>query len=104
MEQWTLWLSILTGVVLILLIAPNVIAMNRGRALQNIALWLGVVVLLGWIYKAFGPFGTMAESPLLSGKVGDHSVEEELGDQAVPESFGTEPADQPERFDPPQEL
>ncbi len=101
MEQWTLWLSLLTGVVLIMLIAPNVVAMNRGRALRNIALWLGVVVLLGWVYKAFGPFETMAERPLLTNK----AMEEELGDQPVlDEQYGSEPTEKPESFDPPQEL
>ncbi|MCL2505351.1 MAG: hypothetical protein FWE93_03775 [Alphaproteobacteria bacterium] len=49
---------VLTSIAFMLLLvylAPNVIAINRGRMMQNISLWLLVFVVLGLIYKNFGP-------------------------------------------------
>ncbi|MBI1272562.1 MAG: hypothetical protein GC131_00550 [Alphaproteobacteria bacterium] len=62
MEKAGLWLSMLAAVAMALFILPGVVAMNQGRMLRNIAIWLAVFALLGWIYKAFGPFDTAAES------------------------------------------
>jgi hypothetical protein len=39
---------------LALLIAPNVLAMNRGKILRNIALWLAIVLGLALVYQTFG--------------------------------------------------
>ncbi|NBX72938.1 MAG: hypothetical protein EBZ69_03820 [Alphaproteobacteria bacterium] len=64
MENLGLWLSLLTGIVLVLFLGPNIFRFNQGKILQNVALWLGIFVLLGWFYKLFGPFGTVAETPM----------------------------------------
>lgn len=61
MDNLGLWLSLLTTVVLAMFIMPSVIAMNQGKMVRNIAMWLAIFVVLGWVYKAFGPFGTVAE-------------------------------------------
>jgi len=49
---------ILSGLFLLamtLFVAPNIIAMNRGRILRNVALWLAVFLGLALIYQNFGP-------------------------------------------------
>ena len=51
----SLLLSTLLGLALVLMIAPNVIAMNRGKTLQNIALWLAILLAVGLAYQNFGP-------------------------------------------------
>jgi hypothetical protein len=61
MDNLTLWLSLITTVVLAMFIMPSVIAMNQGKMVRNIAVWLAIFVMLGWVYKAFGPFDTVAE-------------------------------------------
>lgn len=52
-------ISIIMGVIftlaLILFMAPSIIAMNRGKFLRNIALWLAIFFGLALIYKGFGP-------------------------------------------------
>lgn len=97
MDQWTLWLSLLSGVAMTLLIMPNVLRLNQGRMLRNIALWLAVFVLLGWVYKAFGPFGTVAEQ-----RLGNSQAAEQQNSQ--PDTEGLPPPDDKNKsFDPPQE-
>ncbi|MDD3370775.1 MAG: hypothetical protein PHE27_02995 [Alphaproteobacteria bacterium] len=56
--------TILTGLLfgaMALFIAPNIFAMNRGRVLRNIALWMIIFLALGLFYKEFGP---QSERPL----------------------------------------
>jgi len=55
MDKTTLILSSLTTVALAFIIAPGVIAMNRGKMLRNIAAWLAIFLLLGIFYNNFGP-------------------------------------------------
>ncbi len=60
MDQLNLWLGLLFSVTLAAIIMPSVIAMNHGRILRNVALWLGIFLALALIYKNFGPFGTVS--------------------------------------------
>ena len=49
---------ILTGLMtlcMVVLIAPGILAMNHGKILKNIALWLAIFLGLGLAYKNFGP-------------------------------------------------
>lgn len=55
MNNISVILSVLITLALVVVIAPNIIAMNRGKALRNIALWLAAFLLLGLIYQNFGP-------------------------------------------------
>ncbi len=55
---------------LVIFLAPNVLARNRGKILRNIAIWLAVFVVLAFVYKTFGPghgmggfSGAMQEQP-----------------------------------------
>jgi hypothetical protein len=76
-------LSSLLGLALVLLIAPSVIAMNRGKTLRNIALWLAIVFALGLVYQNFGP----ERSPLSSlpaTQNGDASDDQQMDQTATP--------------------
>ena len=55
MSNISIILTSIFFMVLLLYLAPSVISTNRGKLLQNIALWLLVFVFLGLIYKNFGP-------------------------------------------------
>ncbi|MFY9288237.1 MAG: hypothetical protein WAO98_07015 [Alphaproteobacteria bacterium] len=64
MDKTSAILTAIMTLALVILIAPNVIAMNRGKALRNIALWLAIFAGLGIIYKTFGPG---SNQPLFNG-------------------------------------
>jgi hypothetical protein len=55
MSKTSLILSILMTVALVIFMAPSIFAMNRGKVLRNIALWLAIFAGLGLIYQNFGP-------------------------------------------------
>ena len=55
MDKTSLLLSLVFLVAMAVLIAPNIIAFNRGRMLRNITLWLAIFTGLALIYKNFGP-------------------------------------------------
>jgi hypothetical protein len=40
---------------MVVVIAPNVFAINRGYILRNIAIWLAIFLGLALVYKTFGP-------------------------------------------------
>ena len=48
-------LSIVLTVALAILFIPNILALNRGKILRNIALWLAIFTALALVYKNFGP-------------------------------------------------
>ncbi len=58
MNTVSIVLTSLLTVTLVVLIAPSVLAMNRGRVLRNIALWLAIALGLALFYQTFGPFET----------------------------------------------
>ena len=52
---------ILTGLMMmamLVFIAPNIFALNRGHILRNIALWLAIFFALALFYQNFGPDST----------------------------------------------
>ncbi|HUY68173.1 MAG TPA: hypothetical protein VMV79_02610 [Alphaproteobacteria bacterium] len=55
MDKITLGLMAVFMIAMALVVMPNVIALNRGRMLRNIALWLAVILTLALVYRAFGP-------------------------------------------------
>ena len=63
MSDISIVLTSIFFMLLLLYLAPSVIAMNRGKMMQNIALWLMVFVGLGLIYKNFGP---ESENPMFT--------------------------------------
>ena len=56
-DKITQILSVFMALAFMLMMAPNVIAMNKGKALRNIAIWMALFAGLGLIYKTFGPEG-----------------------------------------------
>lgn len=102
-------LSALMTMTLVVIFAPNIFAMNRGRILRNIALWLALFLGLALIYQNFGPG---SEHPLFStpdamqdmkqddGKAKDEDANADLpaqNDQAAPAEDGEQD------FTPPKE-
>jgi hypothetical protein len=55
MNNLSLILSAIFTLALVVIIAPNIMAMNRGKVLRNIAIWLAVFAGLGLFYQTFGP-------------------------------------------------
>jgi hypothetical protein len=55
MDKTTLIVSGVLSVLMVLMIAPSVFRMNRGKILQNIAFWIAIFLALGLAYKVVGP-------------------------------------------------
>lgn len=55
MSKTSVILSVLMTVALAVLIAPGILAINRGKVLRNIALWLAIFTGLMLVYRNFGP-------------------------------------------------
>lgn len=54
-DKVSLILSAVLGVALVILIAPGILALNRGKTLRNIALWLAIAVGLTLVYRVTHP-------------------------------------------------
>jgi succinate-acetate transporter protein len=57
MSHISMILSAVFMMLMVVYLAPNIFALNRGHILRNIALWLGIFVALTVIYQNFGPGG-----------------------------------------------
>jgi hypothetical protein len=55
MNKLSIALSVVLMLALVLIMAPSIFAMNRGKVLRNIAIWLAIFAGLGLYYKNFGP-------------------------------------------------
>jgi hypothetical protein len=55
MSHMSMILSGLMLMALLVFVAPNIFALNRGHVLRNIALWLAIFLGLSLIYQNFGP-------------------------------------------------
>jgi hypothetical protein len=55
MNRTSLILTALMFLSLTIFMAPGIFALNRGKILQTIALWLAIFLGLALIYKNFGP-------------------------------------------------
>ncbi len=55
MDKVSIALSALVSVALVIMIAPRVLAANRGVALRNVALWVAIFLGLALFYRHFGP-------------------------------------------------
>jgi len=60
MNTLQLVLSALFVLTIVVLIAPGVLAMNRGKMLRNIALWLAIMLGLALIYTNIKPKTNLA--------------------------------------------
>jgi len=55
MDTITQIISGLIGVAIVIMIAPRILAVNQGKILQNIAIWVGIALILALIYQTYGP-------------------------------------------------
>lgn len=55
MNTFSMILSALFVLMLTIVVAPGILAMNRGKTLRNIALWLAIALGLALVYQTFGP-------------------------------------------------
>lgn len=55
MDNPAMILSALMSAAILIMIAPNIIRMNKGRVLQNIALWVAIFLGLALAYQTLGP-------------------------------------------------
>jgi len=68
--------SALMMLAFVLMLAPNVLAINRGKLLRNIAIWLGIFAGLGLVYNTFGPGGRI---PIIAPSSGIVAMQPQLG-------------------------
>lgn len=64
----------LLGLCLVVMIAPGVLKMNKGKILSSVAMWLAIALALGFAYSLFGPGAkspSMSGLPSLSGSSGE---------------------------------
>jgi hypothetical protein len=81
MDKTSLVLTGLITVAFALMLAPSVFAMNRGKVLRNIALWLLIFLGLGLVYQNFGPGKTHSLSSMISNEKTDANGEQTGADQ-----------------------
>ena len=55
MSHTSMIISGLMMMAMLVFIAPNIFALNRGHILRNIALWLAIFLGLALVYQNFGP-------------------------------------------------
>ncbi|MDD5586392.1 MAG: hypothetical protein PHY92_05480 [Alphaproteobacteria bacterium] len=81
MNKFTMILSALLTLTLIAFIAPSIFAMNRGKMLRNIALWLAIALGLALVYQTFGPGKNQTLPAQSTSQNGDGSNQPDSGSQ-----------------------
>lgn len=103
MSHVTIILVSLLMLALVAIMAPNIIAFNRGKILRNIAIWLAILVILGLVYQNFGPESQM---PLL-GTYGTMNHSKDDGSSPAPADDSDKVDDSSQKgdqgFTPPRE-
>jgi len=75
----------LTAIMLLALVAfmaPNIIALNRGKMLRNIAIWLAIFAGLGFVYQATHAGGSSIKIPGLGASSHQEEAPPPSGDQS----------------------
>lgn len=102
MDNVTLALSSIVMIALVIMIAPNILRRNKGVALRNAALWIGIFCLLALAYKHLGP-----GSQLMTGPQDDPAaITDGRPMDDLPDDAGQHPTpdiDQDQGFQPPRE-
>lgn len=97
MSTVSILLSMLVTLVMVIFIAPNVMAINRGKILRNIAIWLAIIVGLALVYQTFGPG---SKDPMFSAPSG---VQQQPSDTPPAEEETTKDQLDQQGFTPPAE-
>jgi hypothetical protein len=74
MNRVSLVLTALLMISIMIMMSPGVLALNRGKILQTIALWLAIFLGLALIYKNFGPDSPHPLFTFENGITRDHQV------------------------------
>jgi len=95
---------ILSGIMLmamLVFIAPNIFALNRGHILRNIALWLAIFLGLILFYQNFGP---ESEHPLFHTPASMSGMSKDEAPRLLPPAANKDSSDTGEQgFTPPKE-
>jgi len=106
MDKISLLLSGLMCLAIVIMLAPNVIAMNRGKTLRNIALWVAIFLGLALVYKTLGieksGKGFFSPPSQSAGQDSADELDEENNRSTVPSVPAPSPADD-QNYSPPQE-
>lgn len=73
MNEISMALLALLGLCLVVMIAPGILKMNKGKTLSKVAMWLAIVLALCLVYSFFGPG---SKHPMLSEPVGMQTTPE----------------------------
>ncbi|MDD2326380.1 MAG: hypothetical protein PHW63_10380 [Alphaproteobacteria bacterium] len=97
-------LSALIGAGIVIMIAPRVLASNRGVALRNIAIWAALFLLLALAYTQFGPHeqAAVTTNSTAPSAAPDSTNNDSVGDVDLPPDNGADIKDD-EEFSPPNE-
>ncbi len=103
MDKTTQILSALFGVAIVLMLAPSVFALNRGKVLRNIALWVAIFLGLAVAYKTVGP--GKDGLPLIDGQTTASPQETNATNGAAdePDKSATPTLREEDGFSPPRE-
>jgi len=93
MDRFSMILSALLVLTLLVVVSPGILAMNRGKILRNIALWLALALGLALIYQTFGPGKDLLKQPA--------APEDESGEDES--TSGSRPSDGDPGYLPPRE-
>ncbi len=101
MDKTTQILSALFGVAIVLMLAPSVFALNRGKILRNIALWVAIFLGLAVAYKTVGP--GKEGLPLMDGQTSSQESNGSANDAEDPDKSTTPTLREEDGFSPPRE-
>lgn len=73
-------ISAIIGTGIVIMIAPRVLASNRGVMLRNIAIWVGVFLLLALAYRSIGPGANLVEQAGTEPTVSQQTPDQEADD------------------------
>lgn len=91
-------LSGLFALAIVIMIAPRILHVNRGKTLQNIALWVAIFLGLAVAYKIIGP-GKDALAPAME-QSADRQTDTTMPGESEPETPALREED---GFSPPRE-
>jgi hypothetical protein len=62
------WISLFILLAFLWLNFPALLRLNRGRFLRNAVVWLGILVLLLFLYQKFGPSRPVPPAQVIEGQ------------------------------------
>lgn len=81
MNKISMALTAILMLAFVVFMAPNIIALNRGKVLRNIAIWLAIFAGLGLFYQYFGPGKATPMSFVNQGEAPSPAAVKDSGDK-----------------------